>query len=547
MGLTMPSPTRHPQSGVYRVRVAIPHNLRPTTERLYQRRVEFVTSLGTRDPIEAKRLAPDALADIAAKLARARAAEAGVLTVLSERSVRVMAGQWLKAMAAAYETDPGTVKNWQVTRSDLLDQRTPSDGEEAESHLHASNADRRDAMELLTEQGIEADEASVTRLTVALWDAKIDLAETMERRAGGDWSARVHHERFPEPAGSAASAPALSAAAPFDALLTGWASDHGHDVNAVPIARAVYDRKRTLERLANFLGHRDGSKVTKADAVRWKEEMQGRSLAVATVRNDLSEMSAIWTWGVRNDKLTVNPFEGVSPPKEKGRKRYRRAFSNDEAVAILTAARENKGYMRWLPWVCCLTGARLSEICQSSKEDVMQIGGVWVLRIHDEGDHDGDGLRSLKNEDSRRSVPLHPALQAEGFLAYVAGLPARSALFPDAKPDKVFGNRATSAGRKVSRWLKDTLAITDPRISPNHSWRHFFIGACRGVSMNSEVRSALTGHSAKMDESAQYGDGMKAFVQVLADALATIPCPVPPRVVESWSTMCPAQFDVSTP
>jgi integrase len=531
MGLNMPSPTKHPKTGVFRVRVAIPHKLRSTTARLYERRVEFVTSLETRDPIEAKRLAPDALADIAAKLARARAAEAGTPTVLSERTARVMAGQWLRTMAAGYETDPGTARNWRQTRSDLLDQRTSSDGEGSESHLDATKADRRDALQLLTEHGIEADEASIRRLTDALWDAKIDLAETMERRAAGDWSAKVHHDRFPEPTEDLPHAPAPVAL--FDVLLAGWASDHGHDVTALPIARAVYDRKRTMERLAVFLGHRDGSKVAKADAVRWKQEMQSRSLAVATVRNDLSEMSAIWTWGVRNDKLTANPFEGVSPPKEKGRKRHRRAFTHEEAVAILTAARGNKGYMRWLPWVCCLTGARLSEICQSSKEDVMQDGGVWVLRIHDEGDHDADGLRSLKNEESRRSVPIHPALQTEGFLAYVAGLPVRSALFPDAKPDKVFGNRATSAGRKVSRWLKDTLTITDPRISPNHSWRHYFIGACRGVSMNSEVRSALTGHSAKADESAQYGDGMKSFVRVLADALATVPCPVGPRSVET--------------
>lgn len=121
MGLTMPTPTKHHQSGVYRVRVAIPVKLRTTTERLYKRRVEFVNSLGTRDPIEAKRLAPDALADIAAKLARAQAAEAGAPIFLSERGVRVMAGQWLKAMAASLENDPGTVQNWRVTRFVVLD------------------------------------------------------------------------------------------------------------------------------------------------------------------------------------------------------------------------------------------------------------------------------------------------------------------------------------------------------------------------------------------------------------------------------------------
>jgi len=117
--------------------------------------------------------------------------------------------------------------------------------------------------------------------------------------------------------------------------------------------RPLYDRQRTLERLAEFLGHRDADAVTKADAVRWKEDMQARGLAIPTVRNDLSEMSALWKHAIRNGKLAseVNPFQGISPPKPKQQRKVRRAFTDEEAVAILTAARANKGYMRWLPWV----------------------------------------------------------------------------------------------------------------------------------------------------------------------------------------------------
>ena len=105
-------------------------------------------------------------------------------------------------------------------------------------------------------------------------------------------------------------------------------------------------------------------------------------------------------------------------------------------------------------------------------------------------------------------MPLHPALVGEGFLNYVASLPDGAPLWPDVRPDAVFGLRSVTAGRKVSRWLRSSLGMKDSRISPNHSWRHWFIGACRGVVMPLEVRSAITGHSAKMDESASYGDSM---------------------------------------
>ena len=93
----------------------------------------------------------------------------------------------------------------------------------------------------------------------------------------------------------------------------------------------------------------------------------------------------------------------------------------------------------------------------------------------------------------------------------------------------MFGQRSVTAGRKVARWLRDELGIADdPRISPNHSWRHWFIGAARSVVMPVEVRSAITGHSARLDESAGYGEAMGTFVQVVASYLAKVRCPLSP-------------------
>jgi integrase len=235
-------------------------------------------------------------------------------------------------------------------------------------------------------------------------------------------------------------------------------------------------------------------------------------------------MSAVWAWGVRNAKLSgANPFAGTLPPKAKKKAREPRAFTDAEAAMILQAAREQTGFLRWLPWVLCLTGARLNEICQADAADVGTRDGVSVLRIHDEGEG-----RTVKNADSRRTVPLHPALVAEGFLEYVSALPA-GPLWPDIKPDTVFGLRSVTAGKKIGRWLRDDLGIQDPLISPSHSWRHWFIGACRRIVIPVEVRSAITGHSAKLDESAGYGDAMGTFVEVVAGYMAKVPCPLPGR------------------
>jgi integrase len=400
--------------------------------------------------------------------------------------------------------------------------------------INLSEDDRQDATRVISEAGLPLTPSTVQRVGEAIWQAKLKFFRVMERRAEGDWSPDPNLPKFPPLTVVDNKQPqkGTDICLDFNTVLEGWARDHGWTLDAKPIPRPLYDRQRTLDRLADFLGRKDATKVTKADAVRWKEDMQARGLAVATVRNDLSEMSALWRHALRQGKLggdAVNPFEGIAPPKPKVQKKQRRAFTDLEAAEILTAARDQKGYMRWLPWVCCLTGARLSEICQGFKEDVAEINGVPALRIHDEGADHEDGVRSVKNPDSRRTIPLHPALIAEGFLDYLDALPARSPLFPDAKPDAMFGLRATNAGKKMSRWLKEGLGITDKRISPNHSWRHWFTDACRKVSIHPEVRSASTGHSAKMDESAHYGDGMKSFLNVLAEAIATVRPPLPPK------------------
>ena len=519
----MAAPTKHPKTGTYRVRLAIPVHLRDTTATLYGRRAELIANLGTKDAKRAKSLADAAAGQLRAQLEAAERAFRGDAPVLTERDVQALAGLFYRRQVEAHGADPGGESGWDAELDGLDAQCDPDpDGDGA---VTLSRHDTEPARELLLERGLPADPAAVERVGMALYRARGEVARLMLRRIAGNWHPDRVADRFPTTLPSVKPAPAPSPGLTIDALLAGWALDRGWQVDAKPIPRPLYDRKRTLARLADFLGHCDAGRVAKADAVAWKEEMQGRGLHASTIRNDLSECSAVWAWGLRIGKLPPgeNPFAGIAPPKAKKKGRDPRAFTDAEAAAILTAARNEAGWQRWLPWVLCLTGARVGEVVQSRKEDVTTLDGVLVLRIHDRGDG-----RSLKNEDSRRDVPLHPALVAEGFPAYVAGLKAGSPLFPDIPVDKVFGTRAANASKRVGYWLRRDLAMMDDLISPNHSFRHWLIGAARRVAMPIEVRSAITGHSAKADESAGYGDGMKSFVAVLAEYLAKVPAPVPP-------------------
>jgi hypothetical protein len=523
MAVQMSRPTRHPKSGTYRVRLMIPPHLAATAHQMLGVRTELVENLKTKDMREAVRLGPAALARLHVRLDAITLAHAGGGKVPTDRDMAALAGEAYRCRIEEQGGAAGSPSQWAHSQALLYD-RIDGPDEDGDLHVRSSPNERAEALWMLQVGGWRTDAPYVAQVAEKITLARLNFAQTMQRRAADDWSPDPVAHTFPPP-----SAPVVPAAPAvlFDALVAGWAKDHGHRL-APPISRAAYDRQRTIARLGAFLGHQDGARVAKADVVRWKVDMQERGLAIATQRNDLSEMSAIWKWAMRQGTLDTNPFEGVSPPKPKrGQTGLRRAFTNEEATRALIAARLNVGFMRWAPWVCCLAGVRLGELTQAVKEDLFEVDGVRVLRIHAETD-DEWAPRDVKNPDSLRRVPVHPGLIAEGFLAYVDGLPPGSPLFPDAPRDALFAKRSGVVGKKVAKWVRGELGITDRRISPSHSWRHWFIDAARGVVMNPEVRSALTGHSARIDESAGYGAGMQSFVRVLFEAIATIKPPVPP-------------------
>jgi hypothetical protein len=272
---------------------------------------------------------------------------------------------------------------------------------------------------LLEAAGIRADRPTLGRLAARLVRTKLAFGQAMfDRVTGQKWSAPA--PQFPPPPSPCVGAQAgtKSPVVLFASLVDGWARENGK------AGRARYDRERTLERLKEHLGHDDASRVTSADAIGFKEGRL-KEVAVQTVRNDISELSAIWQWAVRNQKVATNPFKSISPAKPKRAASGRQLpFDEAEARQLLEASRNAKGCLRWLPWLLCFTGARVGEIAQARKEDVTRSeGGNWVLHIHADGPS-----RTIKTDHSERLVPLHPALIAEGFSEYVAALPAGAAL-----------------------------------------------------------------------------------------------------------------------
>ncbi len=107
----------------------------------------------------------------------------------------------------------------------------------------------------------------------------------------GDEAPPVRPPRF------AASVPAAKASpskVEFDELVKGWAAERK------PAEKTLYDWKRVMVQLAEFLGHRDAARVTSEDLIAWKNSLVASGLAAKTIRESrLAPVRAILRWGRR--------------------------------------------------------------------------------------------------------------------------------------------------------------------------------------------------------------------------------------------------------
>ena len=92
MAVQMLRPTRHPKTGTYRLRLAVPHELREVCFRLYGVRHELIGNLGTRDHREAKVNARQVEQTLRNKLEVCRKTAEGEPPVPTDRQIAALAG-----------------------------------------------------------------------------------------------------------------------------------------------------------------------------------------------------------------------------------------------------------------------------------------------------------------------------------------------------------------------------------------------------------------------------------------------------------------------
>lgn len=292
---------------------------------------------------------------------------------------------------------------------------------------------------------------------------------------------------------------ARRAALPLPALYEAWVAATRPGAETITQWRSIFTK--LAARLAKEGRSDDARGVTEADLEKWRDDLRKQGTGGKRIKEGyLAAVRAVFGWAVKEKRLTDNPAKAVHVQVEKRAKGRERDFTDAEAAMILAASlnarpREASDFSstrRWVPWLLAYSGARVAEITQLRKCDVIREREVDGIRIT-------PNAGSTKTNQSR-SVPLHPHVIEQGFLRFVASRPDGPLFYdPRRGGDLLHKKRA----EQLAAWVR-SIGVTDVGVAPNHGWRHRFKTEARRIRMDVEIRDYVQGHATRT-EGENYG------------------------------------------
>lgn len=518
---------KHPKSGVYRFRRAVPQELR-----LILGKSEIVETLRTKDVNEAKQKAKEVGLRIDGLFQAARDRRIGI----SQAEADTLIAAWKNDELKKDEETRFSAPTLDLT----VPQATASINEFTELCLkHESLKTAQDRLDfriieaplfdLLTKAGRFIDRQSAGYQIVAgmMLKAAREVVEEQMRRDQGDWTPSPSIS-LPTSTVSTRQYVVGSTPKPISAILEEWVAERK------PPAKTESDWRTAIRRFIEVVGQDiDVQAVGKSHCREFKHallkmprsvsgQMRTMSmpeiisktegddsitiLSVGTVNKSLAALGSVLELAVVNGYIDSNPASRMKI-KEDNRRPKRLSYEYSDLSLIFsspayTGCKSEKfrwspgsiiirdGFY-WLPLMALYMGARMEEIGQAHLTDFHNDQGRHFLRIATIEDD-----QSVKSKSSNRFVPIHPTLVACGLLEYAENLRQENErqLFPELKAD----NRGSYTSRLSKRWGRYArrLGIAERR-KVFHSFRHNFVDACRRGGLDEAEQDALLGHSGK--------------------------------------------------
>lgn len=222
----------------------------------------------------------------------------------------------------------------------------------------------------------------------------------------------------------------------------------------------------TVKSLANFLSGKPITEISRKDISEFSLHLIKSGNSPVTSKQKISILKTIFNSAINQEIINTNPVDHFKLPYKRPHK-ARVGFTLEDLERIFHSPIYTQGYLPlgggkiacfWLPLLALYTGARIEELAQLQPSDVLLAKGLgYYLNISDLDSKSSQ----LKNEHSRRRIPIHPVLLACGFLQHVKDHQQCSYLFPDLKINPR-GKRSGYFSNWFSSYLRKKSASSTP-------------------------------------------------------------------------------------
>lgn len=222
--------------------------------------------------------------------------------------------------------------------------------------------------------------------------------------------------------------------------------------------------------------------------------------------------------------VKIDPDASFTPykPKVSGRARDEREIPKRSSIAELFAQPVYHGCRDWHepfekgsevyhraayfgPLFAYYQGMRREEFCGLAANDIKTVTEAGDLMAHIKVWP--NDIRLLKNQQSRRFLPLHPELLRLGILDYAARIQALgyTPLFPELRSPI---SKSPFGDRYYDEWAKAQLKGTTA-----HPLRHAFNDELKQKRVSEEMRADMMGHGGKTETTERYANAFALKLQ----------------------------------
>lgn len=191
-------------------------------------------------------------------------------------------------------------------------------------------------------------------------------------------------------------------------------------------------------------------------------------LSQQTIKHHVKHAKQFTKFLIEDDRIEVDPFRKLRPPKVTERKHQRRALTPEECVRLFKAAREGKSKFG-------LTGPEREALYRTAVQTgyrAAELGRMVVANVHLDGDVPHISLSAAKTKNRNDAkIPIRDAATVEFLRTWIGGKSGDARLWP--------GNWAANRyGGKLIQYDLKAAGITyeiDGRKADFHALRYTFI------------------------------------------------------------------------